>query len=108
MAEERHASLDVVAFFILRTQTDKAQATDDELALIPFPVHELFTEHLPSFDAVVLQDIDALEYQIYEHLGSLASYVRRGGGLIMVGGPTAFVNGHYAGTPLASVLPTSS
>jgi uncharacterized membrane protein len=99
------ASLDVVAFFILRTQMDHANASDDELALIPFPVHELFTEHLPSFDAVVLQDIDALEYQLSEHLGALANYVRAGGGLIMVGGPTSFVNGHYAGTPLATVLP---
>ena len=61
--------LDIVAFFILRTRTDDAKALDDELALIPFPVDELFTEHLPSFDAVVLQDIDALEYGLARHLG---------------------------------------
>ena len=106
------ASLDVVAFFILRTKTDKTdpssingQAADSDLALIPFPVNELFSEHLPSFDAVVLQNIDAVEYELDRHLGELASYVKGGGGLIMVGGPTAFVNGHYAGTPLAGVLP---
>ena len=99
------ASLDIVAFFILRTTTDVANAPDDELALIPFPVHELFTEHLPSFDAVVLQDIDANEYQLSQHLGALAQYVKGGGGLIMVGGPTAFLRGGYAGTPLAGVLP---
>jgi uncharacterized membrane protein len=99
------ASLDIVAFFILRTSTDVANAPDDELALIPFPVHELFTEHLPSFDAVVLQDIDANEYQLSQHLAALAQYVKSGGGLIMVGGPTAFLRGGYAGTPLAGVLP---
>ncbi len=99
------ASLDIVAFFILRTTSDMTNAPDDELALIPFPVHELFTEHLPSFDAVVLQDIDANEYQLSQHLGSLAQYVKSGGGLIMVGGPTAFLRGGYAGTPLATVLP---
>jgi uncharacterized membrane protein len=99
------ASLDVVAFFILRTHQDLTQAVDTELALIPFPVDELFTEHLPSFDAVVLQDIDAIAYDIAPHLAALTEYVKHGGGLIMVGGPNAFVAGGYAGTALAQVLP---
>lgn len=100
------ASVDVVAFFILRTLTDNVQAADsDELALIPFPVDELFSVHLPSFDAVVLQDFNALPYGLDKHLGALARYVDKGGGLIMVGGPDAFIGGNYAGTPLAKVLP---
>jgi uncharacterized membrane protein len=99
------ASVDVVAFFILRTTSDNAQATESDLALIPFPVDELFTEHLPSFDAVVLQDFDAQPYRLTKHLPALARYVRAGGGLIMVGGPNSFVAGGYANTPLAEVLP---
>jgi hypothetical protein len=79
------ASIDVVAFFILRTQGDVPQANPEDLALIPFPVDELFSEHLPSFDAVVLQDFDAQPYGLERHLPALASYVRNGGGLIMVG-----------------------
>jgi uncharacterized membrane protein len=103
------ASVDVVAFFILRTRTDEVVADQEELALIPFPVDELFTKHLHSFDAVVLQDFDASPgtYGLSIHLPRLASYVRQGGGLIMVGGPNAFVSGSYAGTPLAEVLPVS-
>ena len=99
-------SIDLIAFFILRTNSDAMQADESELALIPFPVDELFTEHLPSFDAVILQDIDAVEYKLERHLPSLARYVRAGGGLIMVGGPSAFMGGGYAGSPLAEVLPT--
>jgi uncharacterized membrane protein len=99
------ASVDVVAFFILRTQADNPNARQEDLSLIPFPVDELFTEHLPSFDAVVLQDFDAQPYGLDKHLPSLARYVRAGGGLIMVGGQNAFVAGGYAGTPLADVLP---
>lgn len=99
------ASVDVVAFFILRTQSDDPNARQDDLALIPFPVDELFTEHLPSFDAVVLQDFDAQPYGLERHLPNLASYVRAGGGLIMVGGQNSFVAGGYADTPLADVLP---
>ncbi len=100
-------SVDVVAFFILRTQTDSVGAPPSELALIPFPVDELFSVHLPSFDAVVLQDFNADLYGLTKHLGSLARYVKDGGGLIMVGGPDAFGPGKYADSPLADVLPVT-
>jgi uncharacterized membrane protein len=99
------ASVDVVAFFILRTPADDVHATPNELALIPFPVDELFQEHLPSFDAVVLQDFDAQPYGLEKYLDNIQRYVRRGGGLVMVGGENSFVAGGYAGTPLADVLP---
>lgn len=101
------ASVDVVAFFILRTQADNPNARQEDLSLIPFPVDELFTEHLPSFDAVVLQDFDAQPYGLEKHLPQLARYVRAGGGLIMVGGQNSFVAGGYADTPLAEVLPVT-
>lgn len=99
------ASVDVVAFFILRTPSDDVRATQNELALIPFPVDELFSEHLPSFDAVVLQDFDAQPYGLEKYLENIRRYVRHGGGLVMVGGQNSFVAGGYAGTPLADVLP---
>ncbi len=99
------ASVDVVAFFILRTQSDNPNARQEDLSLIPFPVDELFTDHLPSFDAVVLQDFDSQPYGLDKHLPQLTSYVRGGGGLIMVGGQNSFIAGGYAGTPLADVLP---
>ncbi len=99
-------SVDLVAFFILRSNEDDTRTTSNsELALIPFPVDELFTEHLPSFDAVVLQDLDAVAYHLAKHLPALARYVESGGGLIMVGGPTSFAGGRYAGTELERVLP---
>lgn len=98
-------SVDVVAFFILRGDTDTPHATANELALIRFPVDELFSEHLPSFDAVILQDIDAERYKLDQYLPRLARYVEIGGGLIMVGGPSSFAGGSYAGTPLDSILP---
>ena len=101
------ASVDVVAFFILRTATDTPNARPEDLSLIPFPVDELFTEHLPSFDAIVLQDFDAQPYGLERHMPQLARYVRAGGGLIMVGGQNSFVAGGYAGTPLAEVLPVA-
>jgi len=101
------ASIDLVSFFILRTEEDDARASQDDLALIPFPVDELFTSHLPSFDAVVLQDIDARTYHLLEHFSALRRYVLSGGGLILVGGPSAFSAGGYAGSPIEDVLPVA-
>jgi uncharacterized membrane protein len=101
-------AVDVVAFFILREGTkgeDDPNADEKDLALIEFPVNELFTTHLPSFDAVILQDIDAVRYKLDQHLPRLARYVQEGGGLIMVGGPSSFAGGKYAQTPLDAVLP---
>jgi uncharacterized membrane protein len=100
-------SLDLVAFFILRTTTDHVMASQSELALIPFPVDELFTEHLPSFDAVILQDIDAVEYGVAAHFRSLRDYVKKGGGLAMIGGPSMFGAGGYADSPLAEISPVA-
>ncbi len=99
------ASVDVVAFFILRTPTNDVRASYNDLALIPFPVDELFKDHLPSFDAIVLQDFDAQPYGLEKYLENIRHYVRSGGGLVMVGGRNSFVAGGYAGTPLADVLP---
>jgi uncharacterized membrane protein len=99
------ASADVVAFFILRTKTDEVRASPDELALIPFPVDDLFQDYLPTFDAIILQDFDAQPYGLEKYLENIRRYVRRGGGLVMVGGENSFVAGGYAGTPLADVLP---
>jgi uncharacterized membrane protein len=100
-----NASVDTVAFFILRSNEDEVVASDSELALIKFPVEELFTEHLPSFDAVILQDFNAKPYGLYRYLPNLTKYVETGGGLVMVGGPDAFLGGSYDGTPLERVLP---
>jgi len=103
---ESDESVDVVAFFILRdSEGDEPGASSLELALIHFPVDELFNEHLRSFDAIILQDIDAVKYRLSRYLARLAGYVELGGGLIMVGGPSSFAGGSYAGTPLDSILP---
>jgi uncharacterized membrane protein len=102
---ERDQAVDVVAFFILRGTTDNPNAGKSDLALIEFPVNELFTEHLPSFDAVILQDIDAIDYKLDQYLLRLSQYVKTGGGLIMVGGPASFAGGDYAGTPLDEIFP---
>ncbi len=102
-------AVDLVSFFILRTQPDIGAGWDpDELSLIQFPYEQLFSSELSSFDLVILQNFDYLPYfdrDADELLGNLAAYVKGGGALAMIGGDRSFDRGAYAGTAIAEVLP---
>lgn len=102
---EQNPNVDLISFFILRTQDDHSEVPNDEMSLIPFPTQELFQEELPSFDLIVLQDFEFGPYGIGAYLENIRSYVQGGGGLVMLGGPLSFSSGGYAGTPVAAALP---
>ncbi|HTE53579.1 MAG TPA: glutamine amidotransferase [Kofleriaceae bacterium] len=102
---KQNPNVDLISFFILRTQDDILHASNDELSLIPFPTQELFEEQLPSFDLIVLQNFNYGDYGIAPYLENIKSYVMGGGGLVMLGGALSFSSGAYAGTPVADVLP---
>ncbi|MCA9677402.1 MAG: hypothetical protein KC464_20425, partial [Myxococcales bacterium] len=102
---EQNPNVDLISFFILRTQDDISLVPNDELSLIPFPTRELFEEQLPSFDVIVLQNFEYLPYGIGDYLENIRAYVQGGGGLAMLGGPLSFSSGGYEGTPVAAALP---
>lgn len=102
-------SVDLVSFFILRTQEDMMSGWgSEELSLIAFPYDRLFSEELQTFDIVVFQNFD---YRPYFSWGSesllenVAAYVEEGGAFVMTGGDRSFDLGQYGGTPLERVLP---
>lgn len=98
-------NVDLISFFILRTQDDVSLVPNDEMSLIPFPTRELFEQQLPSFDLIILQDFEFMPYGIGDYLENIRSYVEGGGGLAMLGGSASFTSGGYYGTPVASALP---
>ena len=98
-------NVDLISFFILRTQDDISLVPNDEMSLIPFPTRELFEQELPSFDLIILQDFEYLPYGIGDYLENIRSYVEEGGGLAMLGGTASFSSGGYYGTPVATALP---
>ncbi len=104
-------NVDLISFFIMRHANEQTNVPRNELSLIEFPTHKLFTEELRSFDVVILQNFDYRPYdtgplRFYDYLKNLRDYVRKdGGALVMVGGDLAFSRGGYAESPLADVLP---
>ncbi len=98
-------NVDLISFFILRTQDSISLVPNDEMSLIPFPTRELFEQQLPSFDLIILQNFEYLPYGIEPYLENIRSYVEGGGGLAMLGGAASFSSGGYYGTPVATALP---
>ena len=104
-------NIDLISFFILRTPTDVSEARNDELSLIPFPVDELFTQALSSFDLVIFQNFDYRPYEssffrFSHYLNNIRKFVtEQGGGFVMVGGDISFSQGGYDGTAIDEILP---
>ena len=102
-------SVDLVSFFILRTNEDMdAGWGQDELSLIAFPYEQLFSEELENFDVVVFQNFDYAPYfgfRAEKLLANIADYVQEGHGFVMIGGDRSFDLGLYAGTPIEDILP---
>jgi uncharacterized membrane protein len=104
-------SVDLVSFFILRTNED-IQGTnyrDSELSLIQFPYAELFSTELSRFDIVIFQNFDHERY-FARDAETLLDNIRRfveedGKGFVMTGGDLSFDLGGYAGTTVEGMLP---
>ena len=65
---EDNPNVDLISFFILRTQDSISLVPSDEMSLIPFPTRELFEEQLPSFDVIILQNFEFLPYGLGDYL----------------------------------------
>lgn len=104
---KRDPSIDLISFFILRTNTDLTMADPSEMALIPFPTDELFREHLASFDVVLFQDFNYRPFAMAQYLPGIARYVENGGSFAMIGGDVSFASGDYVGTAIERILPVT-
>ncbi|MDO8804288.1 MAG: hypothetical protein Q7R35_07650 [Elusimicrobiota bacterium] len=101
------STIDLVSFVILRNPEDLPNVDERELSLIPFPVNEIFLRDIGHFDVFLMQDFDLRRFAPDpNYVLSLSDFVRKGGGLAVIGGPSAFGSGGY-GTmpPLNDILP---
>ncbi len=98
-------AVDLVHFTILRPPEKDDMTPLNELALIAFPIRELFQDKIKQFDLIILDRFQnrGLLPQIY--LRNIADYVREGGALLLTVGPEFAGPGSLSASPLAGVLP---
>jgi hypothetical protein len=97
--------VDLVHFTILRPPEKDDLTPLNELALIAFPVRELFQVKLREFDLVVFDRFSNRGILPPAYLRNIADYVRGGGALLMSVGPEFAGPTSLAATPLGTVLP---
>lgn len=97
--------VDLVHFTILRPPEKDDLTPLNELALIAFPVRELFQVKLRDFDLVVFDRFANRGILPPSYLRNIADYVRGGGALLVSVGPEYVGATSLAGTPLGTVLP---
>ncbi|MGF1461928.1 MAG: hypothetical protein ACFB2Z_01940 [Maricaulaceae bacterium] len=98
-------SVDLVHFTILRPPEKTSFVPAEELSLIEFPRHELFSEKIDDFDLIIFDRYKRRSVLQPIYLENVARHVEKGGALLLAAGPP------FAGplslhlTPLSSVLP---
>ncbi|WP_431284699.1 hypothetical protein ACQW02_07780 [Humitalea sp. 24SJ18S-53] len=98
-------NVDLVHFTILRPPEKDDLTPLNELALIAFPVRELFQVKLRDFDLVVFDRFANRGLLPPAYLRNIADYVRQGGALLMSVGPEYSGPTSLFPTPLGQVLP---
>lgn len=98
-------AVDLVHFTILRPPEKDDRTPIRELALITFPVRELFEEKLNDFDLVVFDRYRRRGVLAAAYYQALTEYVRKGGALLAAVGPEFSEAGGLYDSPLGQVLP---
>ncbi len=100
-------AIDLIHFTILRLPSSFDPTPPDDLALIPFPVEELFERRLAGFDLIIFDRFGLSELIDPRHLAAVVARTRAGGGLLVVAGEEFAAPGGLAATPLAAALPAA-
>ncbi len=98
-------AVDLVHFTILRSPAKRDPTPTEELALIPFPVRELFNEKLPGFDLVIFDRYRLQGVLRLANMKNVADYVRDGGALLAAVGAGYGGDNSLYRSPLGDVLP---
>lgn len=97
--------VDLVHFTILRPPEKDDRTPMRELALISFPVRELFEEKLKDFDLIIFDRYRRRTVLPPSYYENIAQYVRQGGALLMAVGPEFSGPDTPYATELSQVLP---
>jgi uncharacterized membrane protein len=105
MALKNDPSIDLLSFVILRTPSDILNVPLQEQSLIPIPVETIFSKELKNFDLLIFDNLPYPTYISPIYYGSVADFVREGGGFAVIGGPGYFFDEGKMTTPIGEMLP---
>lgn len=97
--------VDMISFYILRTNKQVYKATDSELSLIPFPTDQLFKDELDNFDLIIINDFRLSEFLNTYYINNIVKFTESGGGLLIIGGPQSFIRENNSVNKFESILP---
>ncbi len=100
-------SVDLVHFTILRPPEKDDRTPLRELALISFPVRELFEEKLHGFDLIIFDRYRRRTVLPPAYYQNIVNYVKGGGALLVAAGPEFTKPDSPYNTPLAEILPAA-
>ena len=98
-------AVDLVHFTILRPPEKDDFTPIRELALIAFPVQELFEKRISEFDLIVFDRYIVRYVLPPTYFENVVNYVRGGGALLLAAGPEFAGLRSLSDTPLADILP---
>jgi hypothetical protein len=98
-------AVELIHFTILRPPEKDDFTPTVELALIPFPVQELFEVRLKEFDLIVFDRYLERDIIPPSHFRNMERFVRDGGALLLAAGPEFAGARSLARTAVGSVLP---
>lgn len=98
-------AVDLVHFTILRPPQKQDATPIHELALIAFPIRELFEIKIKDFDLIIFDRFWRQGVLHFAYLNNIARYVREGGALLDAAGPSFAGPASLYKTPLSKILP---
>ena len=104
---KNNPNLELVSFVILRNPQNVTLVSEDQLSLIPFPVHEIFTKEIFNFDLLIFENFTYTRFFQSSYLTNIKKFVLTGGAFIMIGGDNSFGRGRYGQTAIEDILPVT-
>lgn len=103
---KQDANVELISFYILRSNADEVLASESELSLIPFPRDEIFDKKIDTFDLIVIMNFGHAEQGVSLEMfrEQFSRYVSNGGALAYVGGDMSFSEARGR-TPFDQLLP---
>ncbi len=97
-------AIDLVHFTILRSPMAFDRTPPHEMALIAFPVDELFQKKIDDFDLIILDKYVNYHLLNKRYFNNIASFVRKGGALLFAM-DSSRIEPYIFNTDLADILP---